>query len=184
MTSFRLILILAIATVTSIGAKPIIPRQAGGQGMTGLTVVSNLQSLSLVYQDLTFAVNNLESLKNQSDPDAIVAQYANLTNSEDADEAAPQPSVAVDDFDQYGILNAQFNLVQNDRAFLNALSTNKQFFNSTLRATIRNLLSEQINVLNTFDKDIAAFAPDVVSATNANSGVLLAALQGLLATFF
>ena len=39
-----------------------------------------------------------------------MATYANITNTETADETAPQPPVAVDDFDQYGILSAQLNV--------------------------------------------------------------------------
>ena len=43
--------ILALAFVASVAlAQPLIPR---APSMTGLTVVSNLQQLSLVYQDLT-----------------------------------------------------------------------------------------------------------------------------------
>ena len=82
MTTFIKILTLTFAASMAL-AKPLIPRQAS---MTGLTVVTNLQQLSLVYQDLTvslivientsaqstyiaqFMTNNLQSLKNQSNP--------------------------------------------------------------------------------------------------------------------
>ena len=157
--------------------------------------------------------NNLQSLKNQSSPgvttnsskhpsraqtddiQAIVSTYANITNTETADEKAPQPSVAVDDFDQYGILNAYLcirplpqtlglmthprdiltfsQLVMSDRAFLNALSVNKEFFSTAQRAQIRDIVSKQIDVVtvSTISScDQGLYRPETGNGANVNLG--------------
>ena len=74
---------------------------------------------------IQFAANALSSSKNQSDPavshtspsdslcltdQTIVATYTNITSTETAEEAAPQPPGPVNEFDQYGILNAYLNV--------------------------------------------------------------------------
>ena len=43
-------------------------------------------------------------------PQAIVALYNNVTNTELGAQAIPQPSSPIDDYDQYGVLSAYLSV--------------------------------------------------------------------------